>query len=893
LTSAAISISFAARQAFVSGVIKMQDFLPFHRMEERIGLEKQDSDVATFYAFLYYGELITKFLTAGLVSALSDDKDRHRYRIAYRLVRADGIGEWAATLDEILTGPASQLLTPQSRQEQKDLTQRVATGSWQYDAVAALRKCGSILGAQVDPIGNAAAARQWFSIFAALRNKTRGHGAPTANICTQVCQPLEESLRLLTSNFRLFRRPWAFLHRNLSGKYRVTPISPILTEFDSLKRETGASLPDGVYVLYDTPTLVDLVSSDVDASDFLLPNGDYRAGTYELLSYVTGQTARVDGKRYTDPIQPLPTSETHPSKELDILGKSFSNLPPKPQGYVPRESLEHELAEQLQIERHPIVTLTGSGGIGKTSLALSVLHQLVTSNDNRFEMILWFSARDIDLLEEGPKPVRPHTISLSDFAEEYSVLVSGGQENRKRTEALNEFGNALSKTPIGPTLFVFDNFETIVSPADVFRWIDTYVRPPNKILITTRIRDFAGDYPIEVPGMAEQEAYQLIDKFSRYLGIQNLINQEYVAAVYQESDGHPYVIKILLGEVAKRGMLSKPERIVADREEILTALFERTYATLSPAAQRIYLLLSSWRSVLPELAVEAVVLRPGNDRIDVKRAIEELKRTSLIEEIPSTKDAELFISVPLAAATFGKRKLTASPMKAAVEADAQLLRDFGAARKEGIRHGIMPRIRQLLATTAQRALTNNTIIEDSRPTLEFIARRVPSVWLDLAQLYREQGSPAAMEQAKEYIRRYLEKPANQEGPSDVWKGLAEICAATNDYAGEVHALVAMCETPEIPLEVVSWSANRINSINFQLKARGLSIFDTQERKVLIQRIASAMENHVTDFDATDCSRLGWLYAHLGNEKRARSMAEKGLTLNPSNEYCQRLLAKLS
>jgi hypothetical protein len=40
----------------------------------------------------------------------------------------------------------------------------------------------------------------------------------------------------------------------------------------------------------------------------------------------------------------------------------------------------------------------------------------------------------------------------------------------------------------GPFLFVFDNFETVVSPGEAFAWIDTYIRSPNKALITTRIR---------------------------------------------------------------------------------------------------------------------------------------------------------------------------------------------------------------------------------------------------------------------------------------------------------------------------------------------------------------------------------------------------------------------
>ena len=98
---------------------------------------------------------------------------------------------------------------------------------------------------------------------------------------------------------------------------------------------------------------------------------------------------------------------------------------------------------------------------------------------------------------------------------------------------------------------MFDNFETLESPADVFSWIDTHVRLPNKVLITTRSRDFAGDYPIEIGGMTDDEALGLIVQHAARLGIESLLGREYKEELIRESDGHPYVIKILLGQVAK------------------------------------------------------------------------------------------------------------------------------------------------------------------------------------------------------------------------------------------------------------------------------------------------------------------------------------------------------
>lgn len=871
----------------------MTSFVPLSRMLDRVEIEKADSDVAAFYALLFYGEMLTKLLVSGLLAAIDDDPDRNRYRLLYRLVRADGIGEWASVLDEVLTGAASQFLVTAAREEQKQLTQRVSSGTWQYRAVELLHTSAKAMGINCAPLRIKVAAREWFPLFATFRNKTRGHGATKGQQCTDVCKDLEEAMNLFAENFRLFQRSWAYLHRNLSGKYRVTPLGGDMAPFEHLKRETKHSLLDGVYVALHSQLLrIDLVESDVDASDFLLANGQFSRERYEVLSYISNERSSAPGDQFLDPVEPLPSSETQGTGTLDIVGECFTNLP-RQQSYIPRDGLESQLLDQLMLEQHPIVTLTGPGGIGKTSLALKVLHSLAHRDDTRYGIMVWFSARDIDLLATGPKPVRPHVVSLKDFAKEFVTLLEPEDRKSQQFDPMKYFKDALTKSPVGPALFVFDNFETVTGTAEVFHWIDTFVRPPNKVLITTRMREFVGDYPLEVTGMTKLEAYSLIDLVSRQLGIHRLITDEHKRKVYHESDGHPYVIKILLGETAKAKRLITPKRIMATQDQILTALFARSFAALSPAAQRVFLLLCNWRSVVPELAIEAAVLRSGGERLNVSKALGELKQTSFVEELPSGQDPELFINVPFAAMAFGKRKLAASPMKAAVEADTELLRAFGAARKEDVRHGVLPRIRRLLKKLAEEAARDEKTIEDSQPLLEFIGGRVPAAWLEIADLYEEESSSEGLEHARQCLRRYLEKPATQKDISRVWKRLADLCRRLDDHVGEVHALVEMCQVPGIPLYVISNAANRINNINFELKRQGVSVFDTDERRILIRKVAIAMHTQLKELDATDCSRLAWLYLHLGDTDQARSLAELGCRKNTSNEHCRRLVAQLA
>jgi hypothetical protein len=522
----------------------MATLLPMKRMWDRVEIARQDSDTALFFHLLYAGEMLAKLVTAGLLAGVLDDRERHRYRLLHRLVRADGLGDWPQALDEILTGPTSQHLAPEAREDQRDLTQRFGPGHWQHEAPHTLGAVVARIAPGADAVPIKVNARHWFQLFILLRNKTRGHGAPSPALCNALCRDLETSIRLVEDNLHLLQRPWAYLHRNLSGKYRVIALGGDTACFDYLKsssyvRSHQPEAPsDGVYVHFGLPARVELVTTNVDASDFLFPNGSFDGHVFELISYITDNRAAADAGPYLAPAGELPPSETEGLPDLDIVGEVFTNVPPRQSDYVPRPVLEKELRDVLSDDRHPVVTLVGSGGIGKTCLAIAGLRGI--AQGDRFEVILWFSARDIDLLPQGPKPVAPRVLTEQDIARQLVGLLGPSTEQEKGFNALTYFGETLTRSPFpGPILFVFDNFETVRSAIDQFNWIDARIRLPNKVLITTRHRDFKADYPIEVSGMTEQEADELVAGVSGRLGIAEMLTAEYRQRLYDESSGHP------------------------------------------------------------------------------------------------------------------------------------------------------------------------------------------------------------------------------------------------------------------------------------------------------------------------------------------------------------------
>lgn len=860
-------------------------FLPFQKMQERLNAGKSDSDTTYFTYLMYFGEMLLKLITVGVIASIEDDKERSRYRLNYNLVRANGLGEWESALSDALVGPPSRSLLNEARNEQRELTQKCGPGSWQHRAVASLDKCLELLEVSRDPMPSKVDVRRWFTYFSQLRNKTRGHGAFHSDILGRLNPVLEESLLCVSSSTSLFRREWAFLHQNLSGKYRVTKLTDTSKEFDYLKSSVRGKYPDGIYISFSGKLkLINLAYSTGDVADFFFANGGFNGKKFETLSYISGDTVSRDATPYLAPTESLPKSETHGLEKLDIQGNCFVNLPPPQRDYVHRGKLEEELSSVLEDDGHPVVTLVGRGGIGKTSLALIVCHALCHSK--RFVTILWFSGRDLDLLPEGPKQVRPAVLDVRDVAGELIRLlevdsVRPGYAEQYLTEVL------CSPKEIGPCLFVFDNFETFANPSELFKWIDTYVRPPNKVLITTRFREFKGDYPIEVSGMTEEEGQELIEATAKRLGVAEMLTSAYRQALLSESDGHPYVIKVLLGEVSKSKTLGKIERLVADSDDILQALFERTYATLSPAAQRIFLTLCRWRSTIPLVALKAVLLRPVNERMEVDNAVDELERSSFLELLKSEADGEIFVNVPLVASIFGRKKLAVSPMSIAIEVDVNLLWDIGVGHRSDVRFGIAPRIERLFRAIARKVTQKS--MGDYLPILEFIARHHPAAWLLLADLYEELEGDAGLEESKKAVRHFLEEQSQQGDSAEAWGRLVALCRRTSDILGEAHALLSLCQKPGAPFEEISRAANRMNT----LLSHYAVAFASEEKQVLVKKLIETTERRISSGNATDRSRLAWLCIRVRDEESAIRHVQKGLEIEPDNEYCVRLAERLN
>lgn len=868
------------------------NFEPLKLLRKRVALSKLEADSIYFDELLLYAEFLTKIISIQLVSSIIQEKDKVKYKYHYTLVRSNAVGDFAKVIDEVLTNHGDKLIPDFAINEGKQLSKKTKNGDWQYEALSAINELSSNLKISLQVLPTKASLRRWFTDFTILRNKSKGHGALKPSLRAKNVSLLENSIHLIEKNYYSFsNRSWVYLYQNLSGKYRVSPITNKTNPFDHLKKsgEFRKKFPDGSYCFIEKPIPIDLLITTPELDDFFVPNGNCNNGSYEILSYISGTREKVKNELYTLPATQLPKSHTEGIGKLDIQGESFGNVPPKPPVYINRSIIENELNEQLlNTYMSPIITLLGKGGIGKTTTALNCLHELTQTE--QFTLIIWFSSRDIDLLVDGPKAVKAKIFTIQDIADEYCRLLDKKCPSKK--ERLNIFQNALStESELGKSLFVFDNFETIYDPLEVYHYLYQYIRPPNKILITSReSRDFKGDYPIEIGKMTYTECKKLISIYSEKLNVTSLLSSDYIDKLIEESNGHPYIIKILLGEAARSKKTKKIERIVAGREDILTALFRRTFTSLSHAAVRVFLTLCSWRSAIPQIALEAVLLRPQNEeRIDVNEAIEELRKCSLIDVYKSEIDQSTFIGVPLAASIFGKEELDIYPEKLAVLEDRNLLLQFGVTQENDVKKGLLPKIEKKFRAISKVIDSNpkkgKLYLSENLPILEYLCRKVPRAYIFLGNLFEE------LDDTDNLIistQRYIQSNPSPSQKRSSWKKLANKFGENNNWISESHALSEICLIPNTQISEISSIADRIIK-----KVDNQNQTDVEHKTRVFSKVAEIFEQRIGESDSsTDYSRLAWLYIHLRKHDKSLKYAKKGITINPSCPYCKKIIKRL-
>ena len=220
------------------------------------------------------------------------------------------------------------------------------------------------------------------------------------------------------------------------------------------------------YTIYDFEILIELIKT--------LCRGEY---SKKLFKYIERGEYKVDLE--------IPEAFYEESRCLNNLPIEDYDLDG---GFVGRRNEIIKIKKLLYSNQDRIISITGAGGLGKTSLALKIAYSILSEEENPYSAMIWFSAKENKLTSENG--IVSIESQISDYITLLRDILSVIDKNSfdiidkksMREENYLEFIYDLFEKK--RYLLIIDNLETIID-ADIIEFIKNVPRP-SQILITSR-----------------------------------------------------------------------------------------------------------------------------------------------------------------------------------------------------------------------------------------------------------------------------------------------------------------------------------------------------------------------------------------------------------------------
>ncbi|MEZ4707273.1 MAG: BTAD domain-containing putative transcriptional regulator [Caldilineaceae bacterium] len=248
-----------------------------------------------------------------------------------------------------------------------------------------------------------------------------------------------------------------------------------------------------------------------------------------------------------------PVTQAIVNRKSDIV----NHLDPLPdQRLFGIEAPKARLLEVLNAAGRPwLAAIDGIGGIGKTTLATLLVHELLPSN--RFAHMAWVSAKQ----EEFRPAVGIAAINNGitgrpalDVETLTNALLEQLMERPPLTAALPEKQAALtSLLKAQPHLIVVDNLETVADYQALIPFLRQLANP-SKFLVTTRftLQAYSDIFCYSLTELPADEVHAFIRYDAAGRNIQRLANasDEQLQSIYEVVGGNPLALKLVIGQAA-------------------------------------------------------------------------------------------------------------------------------------------------------------------------------------------------------------------------------------------------------------------------------------------------------------------------------------------------------
>lgn len=262
------------------------------------------------------------------------------------------------------------------------------------------------------------------------------------------------------------------------------------------------------------------------------------------------------------------------------------NLPRRQHRKLIGREKELEELKNFLSPRHRVgvVCISGGGGIGKTALALEIAHHYYEENSNlpseeRFDAIVWVTAKNLELLPAGPARRQPTFTDLDGVYRAIAELLDIPAIFRTATQAEKNIIAARFLTE-KRVLLMLDNLEDVDDQELMVFLRD--LPSPSKAIVTTRHRiDVA--VPIHLHTLDHAQACELVHLECERYGF--VMTGEQVGQLLQCTGGLPLAIIRTIGRMAWRGSSVDAELLQLSNpcNDTYDFCFGKTIALIKPS----------------------------------------------------------------------------------------------------------------------------------------------------------------------------------------------------------------------------------------------------------------------------------------------------------------------
>jgi LuxR family glucitol operon transcriptional activator len=266
-------------------------------------------------------------------------------------------------------------------------------------------------------------------------------------------------------------------------------------------------------------------------------------------------------------------------------------------GFIGRTTEVREVIKHVS-GPHPLVTIVGEGGVGKSALALRCIYEILDTKDARFDAIVWVSLKTRMLTPAGVRELHDAVTTTLGIVQVAAAEIGSPLQSGDLPVLVQELRDYMGQFRL---LVVIDNFETLTLE-DVRPLLES-IPAGSKILLTSRIGLGELELRYKLDPLDKKQSISLARRHAKSLNLMLLADcaEERLGRYCQSLYFNPLLIKWFVSSVANG---ADPDRLLSKgSQSFSTALqfcFENLYNRLGEPQKRILHVLFAARRQLSQ-----------------------------------------------------------------------------------------------------------------------------------------------------------------------------------------------------------------------------------------------------------------------------------------------------